>query len=221
MDKIRILLAEDHAVVRESIRQLLEREPDLEVVAEAADGEQAVELANKFKPDLVIIDIRMPKVDGIKATKQIKTLQPSIAILALTAFDYDQYIFALLEAGAAGYLLKDVSGRELISAIRAVHKGDSVLHPAVARKVMQRFRTVTKAREPHGLEFLSKRELEILKLAAEGKSNKEIAEELVLSVRTIEAHLANTFNKLGVGSRTEAIIYALKKGWFEIEGLPY
>jgi len=219
MDKIRILLAEDHAVVRESIARFLEKEPDFEVVAEAADGEETVRLASELKPDVIVLDVAMPKLNGIEATRQIKATQPSVSILILTAYDYDQYIFALLEAGAAGYLLKDVSGRELINAIRAVHKGDSVLHPTVARKVMQRFRGTTKVHEPHGLELLTGRELAVLKLAAQGKSNKEIAEELVLSVRTVEAHLGSIFNKLGVGSRTEAIIQALKKGWVDLETL--
>jgi len=219
MDKIRILLAEDHAVVRESIARFLEKEPDFEVVAEAADGEETVRLASELKPDVIVLDVAMPKLNGIEATKQIKATQPSVSILILTAYDYDQYIFALLEAGAAGYLLKDVSGRELINAIRAVHKGDSVLHPTIARKVMQRFRGTTKVHEPHGLELLTGRELAVLKLAAQGKSNKEIAEELVLSVRTVEAHLGSIFNKLGVGSRTEAIIQALKKGWVDLETL--
>lgn len=217
MEKIRVLLAEDHVVVRESVKQLLSKEPDLEVVGEAGDGEQAVQMVNRLNPDVIVLDVAMPKVNGIEATKQIKQSKPSTAILILTAYDYDQYIFALLEAGAAGYLLKDVSGQELISAIRSVHRGDSVLHPTVARKVMQRFRTPARGGEGHGADLLTDREMEVLKLAANGRSNKEIAEELVLSVRTVEAHLGNIFNKLGVGSRTEAIIHALKKGWVELE----
>jgi NarL family two-component system response regulator LiaR len=217
MEKIRVILAEDHVVVRESIKQLLSKESDLEVVGEAGDGEQAVQMVNRLSPDVIVLDVAMPKVNGIEATKLIKQSKPSTAILILTAYDYDQYIFALLEAGAAGYLLKDVSGQELISAIRSVHRGDSVLHPTVARKVMQRFRTSARGGEARGADLLTEREMEVLKLAAMGKSNKEIAEELVLSVRTVEAHLGNIFNKLGVGSRTEAIIHALKRGWVELE----
>jgi DNA-binding NarL/FixJ family response regulator len=217
MEKIKVLLAEDHVVVRESIKQLLQKEPDLEVVGEAGDGEQAIQMVNRHHPDVVVLDVAMPKVNGIEATKQIKQIRPSTAILILTAYDYDQYIFALLEAGAAGYLLKDVSGQELMNAVRSVHRGDSVLHPTIARKVMQRFRSPTRGGEAHGADLLTEREMEVLKLAARGKSNKEIAEELVLSVRTVEAHLGNIFNKLGVGSRTEAIIHALKKGWVELE----
>jgi DNA-binding NarL/FixJ family response regulator len=208
MANIRILLAEDHVVVRESIRQFLDREEDLEVVGEASDGEEAVQLTAKLKPDVVVIDVAMPNVNGIEATRRIKALYPATAVLALTAYDYEQYIFALLDVGAAGYLLKD---------IRAVHKGDCVLHPAVARKVVTRFRGTPSEHEVLGL--LTERELKVLKMAATGISNKDIAEQLSLSTRTVEAHLGSIFNKLGVGSRIEAVVYALKRGWFNLEDL--
>jgi len=220
MKKITILLAENHVVVRESIRRFLEREANFEVVGEAGDGEEAVQMASQLKPDVIVMDISMPKLNGIEATKQIKALQPSAVVLILTAYDYEQYIFPLLEAGAAGYLLKDVSSRELISAIQTVHKGEAVLHPAVARKVMERLRQ-TKV-EPTGeraLDLLTEREITILKMAARGMSNNDMAQELHLSVRTIESHLGSIFNKLGVGSRTEAVIQAMKKGWFTLEEL--
>lgn len=218
MDKIRIVLAEDHTVVRESIRQFLEREPDLVVVGEATNGEEAVQMASQFACDVVVMDIAMPKLNGIEATKRIKELHPSTAILILTAYDYDQYIFALLEAGAAGYLLKDVSGQELIRAIRAVYRGESVLHPAITRKVIDRFKhEEAMPAEERITRLLSERENEVLKRAAKGMSNKDIAEELFLSVRTVEHHLRSIFDKLGVGSRTEAVIYALKKGWFTLD----
>jgi len=220
MKKITILIAEDHVVVRESIRQFLEREAELKVVGEASDGEEAVQLASQLKPDVIIMDISMPKLNGIEATKQIKAQQPSATILILTAYDYEQYIFPLLEAGAAGYLLKDISGRELVNAIETVYRGEAVLHPTVARKVMARLRQ-TKV-EPSGeraLDLLSKREVTILKMAASGMSNSDIAEKLHLSARTVESHLGSIFNKLGVGSRTEAVIKAMKKGWFTLEEL--
>ena len=220
MKKITILLAENHVVVRESIRRFLEREANFEVVGEAGDGEEAVQMASQLKPDVIVMDISMPKLNGIEATKQIKALQPSAVVLILTAYDYEQYIFPLLEAGAAGYLLKDVSSRELVSAIQTVHKGEAVLHPAVARKVMERLRQ-TKV-EPTGeraLDLLTEREITILKMAARGMSNNDMAQELHLSVRTIESHLGSIFNKLGVGSRTEAVIQAMKKGWFTLEEL--
>ncbi len=220
MKKITILLAENHVVVRESIRRFLEREANFEVVGEAGDGEEAVQMASQLKPDVIVMDISMPKLNGIEATKQIKALQPSAVILILTAYDYEQYIFPLLEAGAAGYLLKDVSSRELVSAIQTVHKGEAVLHPAVARKVMERLRqTKVESTGERALDLLTEREITILKMAARGMSNSDIAQELHLSVRTIESHLGNIFNKLGVGSRTEAVIQAMKKGWFTLEEL--
>ena len=217
MSKIRVLLAEDHALVRESIRRFLEKESNIEVVGEAGDGEELIALAQKLKPDVIVTDVSMPKVNGIEATKEIKALGLSIPILVLTAYDYDQYIFALLEAGAAGYLLKDISGQELIDSIIAINKGDSVLHPTVARKLMQRFRGAGTDDEHRPFEKLTEREIEVLLLAAQGKSNREIADELILSVRTVEAHLGHIFNKLNVSSRTEAVIFGLKEAIFALE----
>ncbi len=217
MSKIRVLLAEDHVLVREGIRRFLEEESGIEVVGEVGDGEEMVKMAKKLKPDVIVADVAMPKINGIEATKQIKEMHLPVAILILSAYDYDQYIFALLEAGAAGYLLKDISGQELVDSIYAIYRGDSVLHPTVARKVMQRFRVATKNQDYRSFESLTERETEVLKLAAQGKSNKEIAEDLIVSVRTVEAHLGHIFDKLGVNSRTEAIIIALKKGWVGLE----
>lgn len=208
-------------IVREGTRELVQREPDMEVVAEADDGAEAVQLAGKLQPDVVIMDIALPKLNGIEATRQIKALYPATAVLILTAYDNDQYIFALLEAGAAGYLLKTVRGHELIDAIRAVSVGESVLHPKIARKVLSRFMPLaTRPSEERVTELLSERELEVLKLAAKGMSNKDIAEQLFLSVRTVQSHLANIFTKLDVGSRTEAILCGLRRGWFTLEDLP-
>ena len=221
MNNIRILLVEDHVVMREGTRQLLEREPGLNVIGEAGDGEQAVKLATQLKPDVIIMDIALPKLDGIEATKQIKALLPSVAVLILTGYDYDEYIFSLLEVGAAGYLLKSVSGDELIAAIRAVNAGEPVLHPVVIRKLMTRFgSSTTTPTEVRPMEVLSEREMEVLKLAAGGLSNKAIGEKLFISVRTVQAHLRSIFNKLAVGSRSEAVLYGLKRGWFKLEDLP-
>ena len=218
MAKIKILIADDHAVVREGTRRILEQEPDMEVVGEAGDGEEAVNLAASLKPDVAIIDIAMPKLDGIEATKRIKATWPSINVLILSAYDDDQFIFSLLEAGAAGYLLKSIRSRELIDAIRAVYSGESVLHPSIARKVLNRF--VSTSGKPEGQEpsgMLSDREIEVLKLAAKGLSNQDIAERLYLSIRTVQGHLGHIFNKLQVGSRTEAVVRALKKGWVTLD----
>ncbi len=221
MDKIKILIADDHALVREGTRQILEQEPDLSVVAEAGDGEEAVRLAGIFKPDVAIIDIAMPKLDGIEATKQIKTLYPTIAVLILSAYDDDQFVFSLLEAGAAGYLLKSVRGHELMDAVRAVYAGESVLHPSIARKVLNRFASISRApREQKPLEILTEREMEVLRLATRGLSNQDIASELSLSLRTVQAHLGHIFNKLQVSSRTEAVVRALKEGWITLADVP-
>jgi DNA-binding NarL/FixJ family response regulator len=166
------------------------------------------------------MDIAMPKLNGIEATRRIKDMQPDTAVLILSAYDDDQYVFAILEAGAAGYLLKDVPSQELVEAIRAVHAGESILHPTIARKVINRF---TSPRGPGVLaveaDQLSEREMEVLKLAAQGMSNMEIANELALSVRTIQGHLSNIFSKMQVGSRTEAVIQALQRGWFTLEDI--
>jgi NarL family two-component system response regulator LiaR len=221
MEKIKVLIADDHAVVREGTRQILEREEDINVVAEAADGEEALKLAGSTMPDVAIIDISMPIVDGIEATKLIKKSYPSIAVLILTAYDDDQFVFGLLEAGAAGYLLKSIRGRELVDAVRQVHAGESVLHPSIARKVLNRFSHASgKSPESKPEAILSERETEVLQLATHGLSNQEIADELFLSLRTVQAHLGHIFNKLKVSSRTEAVVHALKEGWVTLDDMP-
>ena len=221
MDKIRILIADDHTLVREGTRERLEREEDFEVVGEAADGEEAVRLAQELKPNVAIIDIAMPNLNGIEATKLIKTNQPATSILVLSAYDNDQYIYAVLEAGANGYLLKNVRGAQLVDAIRDVNAGEVVLDPHVARKVVQWFSSMSHGKSVvEGLpDHFSDRELEVLRLAAKGMSNKEIASELALSVRTVQSHLGNIFDKLGVSSRTEAVLRALKEGWISLDGV--
>lgn len=220
MEEITVLLADDHVLLRQGTRELLEREDDLKVIGEAGDGEEAVHLAQDLHPHVVIMDIAMPKLNGIEATRRIKEMQPDTAVLILSAYDDDQYVFAILEAGAAGYLLKDVPSQELVEAIRAVHAGESILHPTIARKVINRFAS---PRGPGVLgveaDQLSEREMEVLKLAAQGMSNMEIANELALSVRTIQGHLSNIFSKMQVGSRTEAVIQALQRGWFTLEDI--
>jgi DNA-binding NarL/FixJ family response regulator len=220
MVKIRIVIADDHAVVRQGTRSLLEREPDLEVVGEAGDGEEAVKLIEQLRPDVALVDIAMPKLNGIEVTRQVKTRCPSTAVLILTAYDDDEYVFALLEAGAAGYLLKDVDSREVVKAVRAVHAGESVLHPVIARKVISRLVSpASKGEAEKPAVELSPRELEVLKLAARGISNADIANELFISARTVQGHLSSIFNKLSVSSRTEAVFQAVKRGWLSFEEL--
>ena len=220
MSKIKILIADDHAVVREGTRRILAKEPDMEVVAEAANGTEAVKLAGSSNPDVAIIDIAMPEMDGIEATRRIKELYPGVAVLILSAYDDDQFVFSLLEAGAAGYLLKSVRGHELVNAVRQVYSGESVLHPTIARKVLNRFAPSSgKANGQKSHEVLSEREMEVIKLAARGLSNQDIANELCLSLRTIQAHLGHVFNKMQVSSRTEAVVHALKAGWITLDDI--
>lgn len=218
MAGIRVMLVDDHTLLREGTRQLLTREKDIEVVGEAGNGLEAVAVAKATAPDIILMDVVMPRLNGIEATRQIKRSNPTTAVLILSAYDDDRYILGLLEAGAAGYLLKSASGQELIHAIRAVYAGEAVLHPAVTARLLARAahspsRTNTSDR---GVP-LTDRELDVLKLAAKGRSNKEIALELSLSLPTVKAHLVNIFNKMGVGSRTEAVLEALRHGWVDME----
>jgi len=218
MPKIRVLLADDHPVLRGGMRSLLEQEEDLEVVAEAGDGEEAIKHASDLTPDVVLMDIVMPKINGIEATKQIKQVSPTTAVLILTAYDDDRYVIGLLQAGAAGYLLKSASGRQIVEAIRSVATGDSVLDPAATRRLLScvaRYLFGAPGEAPEGI--LSQREMDVLRLASRGMSNKEIALTLNLSMPTVKAHFVNIFNKMGVGSRTEAVIYGLRKGWLTLE----
>jgi DNA-binding NarL/FixJ family response regulator len=221
MSVVKILIAEDHPITREGIRKLLEGEDSLAVIGEASDGEEAVQMVAELEPDVVIMDVAMPRLNGIEATRQIKLIRPATAVLILSAYDDDEYVFGLLEAGAAGYLLKTTSGDELTRAIGAVYKGEPVLDPLITRKVINRFRFPDKMpRAARPAEHLSDREVDIIKLAARGMTNKEIADELHLSRRTVEGNLRSIFNKLGVGSRTEAVLYGLRNGWLSLEELP-
>jgi NarL family two-component system response regulator LiaR len=220
MDKIKIVIADDHDVVREGTRALLEREADMQVVGEASDGEEAARLIEKLKPDVAILDISMPKLSGIDVTRRIKPLLPSTAVLILTAYDNDEYVFALLEAGAAGYLLKDVHSREIVGAVRSVHSGESVLHPSIARKVIQRaIASPVKSADGQSAIELSEREAEVLRLAAKGLNNQDIADGLCISIRTVQGHINSIFRKLNVGSRTEAVFHGVKRGLLSFNDL--
>lgn len=212
MEKIRVLVADDHLLAQQGLRRILEKEEDIECVAMAKNGKRAVELARKSLPDVALIDVAMPGMSGIEATKAIKASCPSTAVIILSAYDYDHYVRACVEAGASGYLLKnDVLPRRLVNAIRTVHGGTNVFDRK-AGDIMRKM-AISKGKRGPDSDELRNRELQILKLVIKGMSNKEIASELCISEQTVGTHLANIFKKLGVQSRVEAMLYALKKGW--------
>jgi DNA-binding NarL/FixJ family response regulator len=214
---IRVVLADDHAVVRKGIREFLEEEGDIAVVAETGDGDEAVALVSEHQPDVAVLDIHMPGVSGIDATRRIKANYPEVRVLILTAYDDDPYVFALLQAGASGYILKTADSGDLVQAVRAVHRGDSALDPAVLKKVVDQLASGRPLAAQGAVESLTDREIEVLRLATKGQTNKAIGQALGISDRTVQGHLANIYGKLGVGSRTEAVTAALKQGWITIE----
>jgi DNA-binding NarL/FixJ family response regulator len=216
-DKIRVLLADDHVLVRQGIRQFLEEVADIEVIAEANDGAEALQMIQEEQPDIAVLDIRMPKVSGVEATRRIKEQFPRVRVLILTAYDDDPYVFALLQAGANGYVLKTSSADELVRAVRTVHQGQSALSPEIASKVVQQVASGKPAAATEQVESLTERELDVLRLAAQGKTNRAIGSELGISHRTVQGHLASVYGKLGVNSRTEAVTESLRRGWIVIE----
>jgi DNA-binding NarL/FixJ family response regulator len=213
------VLADDHAVVRKGIREFLEEAPDITVVAEATNGREALAAVAEHGPDVAVLDIQMPDVSGIQATRRIKAQYPHIAVLILTAYDDDPYVFALIQAGASGYVLKTADPDALVDAVRAVARGDSALDPAVARKVVQRLASghPTPASEGEMIESLTEREVEVLRLVGRGLTNQGIGAELGISDRTVQGHLANIYGKLGVSTRTEAVLRAVKLGWLTLD----
>ena len=215
METIRILLADDHPIVREGLRALIATEPGMLVVGEAQDGGEALFKARSLQPDVILLDLVMPRKDGLAAISEITHDLPGARILVLTSFAEDEYVFSALKAGAMGYLLKDASPQELLEAIRAVYRGESSLHPAIARKVLREF--TRPADPPARATSLTEREGEILLLVAQGLSNKAIAEQLVVSERTVRSHVSNILQKLHLHSRTQAALYALKEGWATLD----
>jgi NarL family two-component system response regulator LiaR len=218
--KTRIMLADDHPLLRQALRDVLEKQPDFEVIAEASDGEEAVKLATEMLPDIVIMDISMPTLNGLEATKQIKASNPSIAVLVLTVHSDSEHILSILRAGAGGYLTKSVYGDEVIHAVRALVSGETVLSPAVSQQIFKyAFQHSSKPKNLGTGNTLSSRELEVINLAARGISNKDIAQRLGLSLRTVKGYLADLFLKLNVASRTEAVIICLRKGIITLKDL--
>ena len=209
-DPIRILVADDHAIVRKGIRAVLEIVPDIEVVGEAENGRDAVSRAEQLRPDVILMDLVMPEMDGIEAIRHIKDRQPEARILVLTTFAGEDKIFPAVKAGALGYHLKDSRAEELVQAIRQVHQGESSLHPVIARKVLEELSRPSD--RPPTPDPLTPREVEILRLVAQGLENPEIAERLVISEATVRTHVSNITSKLHVASRTQAALYALREG---------
>lgn len=216
-DKIRVLLADDHVLVRQGIRQFLEDSGDIDVIAEADNGAEAFDLVDELQPDVAVLDIRMPEVTGVEATRRIKAHCPATRVLILTAYDDDPYVFALLQAGADGYVLKTARADELVQAVRNIYAGNTALSPEIATKVVRQMTQQRPAGAVEQVEMLTEREIEALRLAARGLTNREIGRELHISHRTVQGHLANIYGKLSVNSRTEAVTEALKRGWIVIE----
>ncbi len=210
---IRVIIAEDHTLVREGTREILEREQDIQVVGEAARGDDAVRQALEHNPDVLLMDMRMPGMNGIEATREVSAQAPSVKVLILSAHEDEDYVREALAVGASGYLLKTAPGRELVEGIRAVASGSTILSPELTRKLAQ-----ARLEPARASDRLSSREFAVLRLIAQGRANKEVALELGISLRTVEGHLHNIFEKLRVGSRTEAVVHAVNHGLLSISG---
>lgn len=218
MSKITLLLADDHAVVRSGLRMLLDAQPDMEIVGEAEDGRQTVKLVGTLRPDIVLMDVQMPDMNGIEATQIIKSRYPDTAVLALTMYEDDQYFFEMLKAGASGYVPKRAAPNDLVSAIHAVYRGEVFLFPTLASRLVQDYlNRVEDGDQPLIYDDLTPREREVLTLIAEGLTNAEIGEQLVISVKTVDRHRENIMQKLNLHSRIDLVKYAIKKGLIELE----
>ena len=213
MNKIRVLVADDHTIVREGVRILLEAQPDIEVVGEAADGQEALARVRELQPDIVLIDIAMPNLNGMEATRAIKREYPQVQIIALTMYESDEYFFQVLNAGASGYILKKAASADLLAAIRAVYAGEVFLYPSVARRLVSDYLSRVKSgEEKSSYDGLTAREREVLKLIAEGHTNQAIADKLVISPSTVQTHRTRIMQRLNLHNRAELIQYAMRKG---------
>ncbi len=214
MEAIKILIVDDHPVVREGIGAMLRREPDFQIVGEASNGQEAVKKVHEVSPDVVLMDLRMPEMDGVEAITRIKEEKPEVKFIILTTYSDDEYIFRGIAAGARAYLLKDAPRDELFKAIRAVSRGESLIQPVVASRVLDKLAELSK--KTPGVETLSDREIEVLRLMASGVSNKDIADRLSITQSTVKTHITSIFQKLNVTTRTEAVTTALKKGIIQL-----
>ena len=209
METINVMLIDDHRVVRQGLRDFLELQGDIEVIGEASSGEEGVQLARELLPDVVLMDLVMPGIDGVETTRRVKAASPSSKVIVLTSFADDDKVFPAIKAGAISYLLKDISPEDLAHAIRAAQRNEAVLHPEVAAKLMQEFSAPRPNEAP--VDQLTPREMDVLRLVAKGKSNKEIADNLVISEKTVKTHISNILSKLHLADRTQVAIYALRQ----------
>jgi DNA-binding NarL/FixJ family response regulator len=223
MERIKVLIVDDHRVVREGLSAILQSKESIHVLGEAQDGQEAVEKARSLLPDVILMDVSMPKMTGVEATRIIKREFPHIGIIALTMYEEQQYIFDLVRGGATGYLLKDSDSEQIVKAIQSVYRGESLIHPAVASKILAEFSLLAqkKGKKSGWVEHdLTEREITVLRLVADGKTNKEIANHLDLSEKTVKNHVRNIFHKLQVYDRTQAAILAIRKGLIELDPRP-
>jgi DNA-binding NarL/FixJ family response regulator len=216
---IRVLIADDQSMVRAGFRMLIAGEEDMEVVAEAATGLEAVSDAARFHPSIVLMDIRMPQLDGLEATRRILAADPAARVLILTTFDLDEYIYQALQAGASGFVLKDDPPEQLIAAIRTVAAGDALLSPTITKRVIKQFARIPRPEPPKGLDELTARELEILRLVVDGLSNAEIGQELYIGETTVKTHVTHILQKLGLRDRVQAVVLAYQSGLIETDAL--
>jgi DNA-binding NarL/FixJ family response regulator len=217
---IRVLVADDQSMIRAGFRMLLANEPDIEVVAEASNGLDAVAQVARFRPTVVLMDIRMPELDGLQATRRILAADDTARVLILTTFDLDEYVYEALRAGASGFVLKDDPPEQLLAAIRVIAAGDALLSPAITRRVIRQFTRVSRPKPPRELEQLTERELDVFRSVTRGLSNLEIARELYISEMTVKTHVTHILQKLGLRDRVQAVVLAYQTGLFDIDQQP-